>query len=1269
MALQIQRFFRKGFVKLSLIIITILAIAITGLHIWFVHNANRLLIDLVSKKSGGKLKLELSRANFDFFSSEVKIHKAKITGTGDDKKKITYQVSFQKITLTTNSLWSAFLKNSLEIRKIKLYDPVIEVYSRQKDSMADSKSNLSLGLELGKLYNSIEDAIIALNTHSISILNAKLILNNNLLQRKKPLIFSNIYFTLKKLNKQNDEQEKYLDNNNIQFSSSNQDITFTDGIHQLQFKRLVIQKARNIILDSCTIIALPTEESRSSYNIHFKKLALIGVDFNALYKSNRIKADSVYCQNPIIDLNLISYTDSTSANKGVPDPGKILKDFAADLDLGFLGVMNADIHLNVTGKKRQSNIHSGKVNFQIKNLRINPDSSKLISMGVFDMLIKGYHLYNRDSTCVYSFDSVRFANNKLLLSNFSVHTASGINKIRSFRDFTLPYFELLGVDWPELIFNQNLKADEAILRDPTINYRKNSKVAISKKSLLLTSHQNFDDFMDIGKLNIINGNVNIEWGDNKSLRLQGFNLGLVGNNFSDYKHVRLQRDIESLFFQNGYLKVGDINVGLKNITFKTNDQVHAEELIINNDQGELNSKLNDVSIKNIYSEEKSGNIVLDSLQWAEGNIAIKFIPHLRAHSKKTSILLKNISGKNTKLTFTREATEYDVFVKNVQISSLEKSNASPLAVKGLELNGRQMSFSNPSIRITSENFTMSDNFQEFIKTKFKKTGYTGTLVMDIPSTRLTNNINSLFDNDLNFEKILLVSPVINFEKQSNSLVTAHKNSHIPFIKIDHITMSEPVITLQSGENVSEKKISLPYAKGSEIKAGEIQISTEGIKLGALNIKAKKAQITGTQKDLIVDDGIDLNLSKINISTTGDSTAWTAMITKLNVKNTDQFIFDIKKNKLYLKDINIKDCKVSSNSIKNISQLLGSGQTAVITTSAAKYATRKSLLQFEKVSFDAGLHVLNMGSVTYNPSVSRDSMISSNPYQIDYLNFNSGNTTLYGFDLLKYFNENSLAIQKASFNDPTITIYRDKFPPFLEGVRKGLLTEKINSISFPVSINQININDGKVSYTEKNEKNRLEGTLLLTHLNGDIFNIKNYRNEPKDSLSLTLAGRMLDEASFDLKLNQSYTDPLQGFTMALKIEPTSLAFLNPLLAPLSDVKFTSGKIDKLEMNAIGNENSAQGEMKFYYHDLHVQLLKNGGTVKTGLLKKTESNLVNFFILKNNNSSRTGLVYFERLKDRSFFNYLNKIIFSGVITSTGAKKNSRYKKEIKKNSLVK
>ena len=333
------------------------------------------------------------------------------------------------------------------------------------------------------------------------------------------------------------------------------------------------------------------------------------------------------------------------AAKGMPDLEKIIKQFSGNLDLGFVGVRNADIHVNITGKEGRSDINSGKGNFQIKNLRIDPGSSELISIKSFDMLIKGYHLYNADSSCIYSFDSIRFANDKLLLNNFSVYTSSGINKIRNYRDYSMPYFELLGLDWSELIFRQNLKAREAILHNPTINLKKVTKVGIAKKSIIFASRHSLDDFMDIDRLKIINGKVNIKWGSNNLLQLEGLNLSLSGDNLVNYRNVRLQTDIQSLFFSGGYLKVGDINARLENVIFKANDQIHAEQLFINTTTGAIDSKINDVLIKNIYTEENTGDIVIDGLKWESGSIIVNAVPDSKNRNHRIPLIVKDVFGK------------------------------------------------------------------------------------------------------------------------------------------------------------------------------------------------------------------------------------------------------------------------------------------------------------------------------------------------------------------------------------------------------------------------------------------------------------------------------------------------------------------------------------------------------------------------------------------------------------------------------------------------
>ena len=82
-----------------------------------------------------------------------------------------------------------------------------------------------------------------------------------------------------------------------------------------------------------------------------------------------------------------------------------------------------------------------------------------------------------------------------------------------------------------------------------------------------------------------------------------------------------------------------MNARLQNVLFNANDQIHAEDVFINSSQGGNDSKLNDVSIKNIYTEGKGRNIVIDGLKWEQGTISGSSARHLETSDRPTSFLI------------------------------------------------------------------------------------------------------------------------------------------------------------------------------------------------------------------------------------------------------------------------------------------------------------------------------------------------------------------------------------------------------------------------------------------------------------------------------------------------------------------------------------------------------------------------------------------------------------------------------------------------------
>jgi hypothetical protein len=397
---------------------------------------------------------------------------------------------------------------------------------------------------------------------------------------------------------------------------------------------------------------------------------------------------------------------------------------------------------------------------------------------------------------------------------------------------------------------------------------------------------------------------------------------------------------------------------------------------------------------------------------------------------------------------------------------------------------------------------------------------------------------------------------------------------------------------------------------------------------------------------------------------GGQPGWSALINSLDVQNPNTFSLGKAKSSLIFDNVSVGNLSLASSYVTNINELIKYNVSAWLRTGTGQFIDSNTTLKWYNAAYNYKNKELSLDSFSYYPSRSRDSVIARSLFQTDYITFKSGALKLTDFNLQKYKKDSSLFADVITVNDPVITVYRDKLPPFLAGKTKLLPVDIIQNLSLPVSIGKINLVDGSLYYTEKNAKTRAEGTLLLAHLNGTISGIKNRDLKPGDSLSLVVNAHLMDSAQISLRVKESYLDTLSGFLMSLRMKPTSLSFLNPVIAPLSNVIITSGVIDSLHLTAVGHDKFAFGQMHMYYHNLRIKLVKDGKEDQSGFLGNVATFLVNTFIIKKNNDGRKGLVYFERLRDRSFFNYIVKMTFSGMATSVGAKKNRKYMKEYRR-----
>jgi hypothetical protein len=176
-------------------------------------------------------------------------------------------------------------------------------------------------------------------------------------------------------------------------------------------------------------------------------------------------------------------------------------------------------------------------------------------------------------------------------------------------------------------------------------------------------------------------------------------------------------------------------------------------------------------------------------------------------------------------------------------------------------------------------------------------------------------------------------------------------------------------------------------------------------------------------------------------------------------------------------------------------------------------------------------------------------------------------------------------------------------------------------------------------------------------------VDTYERAPTDSLYLLTYAVMEDSIKLRLRVDQSYTDSLSAFYMSARIAPFNLPALNPMLEPLASAKVVSGRLDTLQLRAIGREYIAHGKMKLYYQDLKVNILDKSNQQK----KTIGTRLINFvanLLIDRKNARKTGTVFTERVREKGFLNYWIKIVLSGALTNTGIRKNTKAEKKYRK-----
>src|SRR5436190_784013 len=1175
----------KKILKTLGIILGIIIILLTALHIYVVNNAEALVENIVASESKGKLKLKVKNIKFNYFSKKVELQD--ITFFSNDSLDLPtyYNFHVDKIKIKVKALIPIFTRKELKIDSLFLVAPRIEV-TRLKPLDTAGQKDISIPREMGKVYNSIIDALKFLEVKRFQFDDGVFKLVNKVIPNQQPLIITRMHFHIE--TDPDTNAEDFLESDKLVFWTKGQDITFPDGNHRLAFSRFRIKiKKRLIDSNSCTLIGKRPDNSGSGFSLYIDTLKLTDVDFNSLYEKGLIKADSVNCLDPKFKIELELKNKTASPNK-ITNLNTLINQLTGDMQLNYVGVRNAEVNITTNRNDKSTSFTSEKNNFEMTGLRIDHSLPQPISLQSFDMAIRNYENFVKDSSYFLRFDSIRLRENRILLSNFSINTEAYKDK----RNIQVRQFILSGLSWADLLFDQKVIARQALLIRPVTDYYPTTAAKPKSKNPIVNSMAGINNFMSLEKLIIKNGKIKIKTRHSIDLLLDDANLILNSNNVAD------------------------------SLTMLTG-------------QG---------------------------ISWAKADIEINLLKPGKKGNDPLTVLFNKIQGTNTQLYFNNAKSSLSVFLNTLSIGSIDKKEK--LNVNALKTDGKDLYWFGQYTSLTADKFSLTDNsVSSLTNFQFKQAKNNDSVDVNASRIVFTPDINSIIKGSSQIKNAKISEPVVKLrfaEKKDSSQQVA-----LPEIDIDRLELEHPVFSL---ENLASKGLQKLYWDGSKSNFLIKDLTSKGIdnriSIGSLNTELSNFLFTNAENKTTTskEGSLKIQLSNLIVSP-GKKLFWSAKVNELVAKNFTADSLGKKPATVKLYEGILKNLQLGSEINGDLKAIIKKNPSFTISDISGEIIDEKNYWAWSNLSFSKPGKSMSVDSFSFHPVKGRDEFVSASKWQTDYITLKTGKVSVSKFDLDQYLEDSVFRSGNVTIDEPYFTSYRDKTPPFHEGIIKPLATKLIQKIPFKVSIDTILISNGTAVYTELNDKTKETGIVPVTRMNGDIFPIKNFGLTPADSFRIRLNFYLLDSGWVRLRTRESYLDTLSGFLITLRMQPHSMLYLNKILPALSSVKLQSGYLDTLTMRAVGQDYLSLGEMRMYYHDLKVQFLKNGKEEKKRFLQGLITFIANSFVIKNENKKRVGVVYFPRLRDRSFINYYIKIAMSGVASSVGAKKNKRLMKRYK------
>ena len=1207
--------------------------------------------------------------------SIIRLDTLKINPLGDDKDVLKGNIGLNQLLIKGIDFERAYLKEELDIEKILLSSPAIDL----KGKMLSNQVNKSAPDWLFMLFKNI-------NIHEFNVIDGDLDLNLG-----KEYAFNDVRITVD--NYRIDSIYTNVDNlrrelKDFHFEVSNAIIELPDSIHQLEIGKLHLSSTDSLaIINNIKMSPIPGRRSYQLYKkqgarlINYssvKNIILSGVNYNQVINDGKLLADTLLLSTPNINITEYPYIRTKMSEGG-------FKPFLLKTVLLSDGVVKYNKRQG--GQNHRSELSGVSVN--VRNLYNEPENaivydtidvqiksgfSELKEMGHTLRFkgVKSRNLHNIDITQLsLSPDSAKLSQEKLDLAATFIRIR-GFDE-RAFRNSNFIKVNTLTAQYVN--FKGDLRNERTTINNSTQNQIKKAiinRFYIKNADFDLLTSDNELTFKDISaSMDTINYNSEAMLGQSP---LDFSDFTLTHGNF------KIESEPNNLYLSGifGQFKDSDSLINFKNVSIRNGENIkgdlrnltltgfHSRKLLnekalkfnylmLDRPDFEIASTSKKVkSSSNIFSPDSLQKKILSKLAYIEFESIVSIDATLKIASEHRTTELSGFQTHIGKYRLDSLSDPINIF----------KAENLDLTIDRLTTRGKNDTVNVQAITldmVKNRLFTGEINITSHINTNHLKVKAPGLLISGFSAIELLNGDYTVDSIRMSGAEIVYVTPKVEVEEFVEEVGKKQKSINrelSSLFKKSGNLMMDTLLSVQSPLTPSGQKddttTNVVFGKlikklrnnlTKELEESEPLTTAQNDTLVSISV-AKKAESThGILKHLLV------NNSTFTLQRDEDPHSY---FSGLNFSvNVDTLVLDsLNKFNIYN---HIHDLTVSINNYKiNLPDSLNS-------------------FSFDNLRLSTGKEQLEIFGLAFTPLVNKYDYAPAKGHQAGWNYLHDIDLRLDKINLYKLINDKELHINKISTYNGVFDIFKDKTLPIPVNKRIAMPQDALKNLNLAVVVDSVEVENLEINFTSRINASNPEGSIHFKELHATVGNIVNTDSaiamNPYIIVSATT--KIQNQGDLSANFNFDLNDDDNGFIFDARLGAMEAQAFNEILEPTAFVKVESGKIKELKLEAQGDNYYATGNMRFEYNSLKVSTINRKNLKTTGMGKVIKTFFANAFVVKKNNPAfkffpRDGAMYFERDPQKVVIDYVTKTAISGIVSSIGARDARKDIKRIQKES---